>query len=229
MRLAADADLELRHAHRGRRGLGNFDPLGIVQEGFGDAADFRRHRRGEEQRLPRERDQLADAFDVGNEAHVQHAVGFVDDQQFDAGEQQPAAFGVVEQPAGGCDQDVDAARQLGVLVAERDAADQQRDVEFLADAVFVELFLDLGGEFAGRLEDQGAGHSGPGAALFQHGEHRKDEGRGLAGAGLGDAENVAAGQNVGDRLFLNGGRGGVTGGRNSGEHLIGQAEMGKRH
>ena len=202
---------------------------GIVQEGFGDAADFGRHRRGEEQGLPGERDQLADALDVGNEAHVQHAVGFVDDQQFDAGEQQAAALGMVEQPAGGCDQHVDAARQLGVLVAERDAADQERDVEFLAGAVFVELLLDLGGEFAGRLQDEGAGHPGPGAALFQHGEHRQDEGRGLAGAGLGDAENVAAGQNVGDRLFLNGGRGGVAGGRNCGEHLVGKTEMGKRH
>ena len=192
-----------------------------MQEGFGDARDFRRHRRGEEQRLPGERNQLADAFDVGNEAHVEHAVGFVDDQQFDAGEEQPAALGMVEQPARGCDQDVDAARQFGVLVAERDAADQQRDVEFLAGAVFVEAFLHLRGEFARRLKDQGAGHSGPGAAFFQHGEHGKDKGSGLAGAGLGDAENVPAGQNVGDCLFLNGGRGGVTGGRNRGEHLFG--------
>ena len=136
---------------------------------------------------------------------------------------------MVEQPAGGCDQNVDAARQFGVLVAERDAADQERDVEFLAGAVFVELFLDLGREFAGRLHDEGARHAGPGAALFQHGEHGQHEGRGLAGAGLGDAENVAAGQNVRDRLFLNGGRGGVTGGRNCGEHLVGKTEMGKRH
>ena len=202
---------------------------GLCRKASADAADFRRHRRGEEQGLPRERHQLADAFDVGDEAHVQHAVGFVDDQQFDAGEQQPAAFGVVEQAAGGRDQDVDAAGQFGVLVAERDAADQERDVEFLADAVFVEILFDLGREFAGRFEDQGAGHSCPGAALFQHGEHGQDEGSGLAGAGLGDAENVAAGQNVGDRLFLDGGRGRVTGSRNSGENLIGKAEMGKRH
>ena len=117
---------------------------------------------------------------------------------------------------------------LTVLVAERDAADQERDVEFLAGAVFVELFLDLGGEFAGRLQDEGAGHPCPGAALFQHGEHRQDEGSGLAGAGLGDAENVAAGQNVRDRLFLNGGRGGVAGGRNCGEHLVGQDRDGKK-
>ena len=202
---------------------------GLCRKASADAADFRRHRRGEEQGLPRERHQLADAFDVGDEAHVQHAVGFVDDQQFDAGEQQPAAFGVVEQAAGGRDQDVDAAGQFGVLVAERDAADQQRDVEFLADAVFVEILFHLGREFAGRFEDQGAGHSCPGAALFQHGEHGQDEGSGLAGAGLGDAENVAARQNVGDRLFLDGGRGRVTGSRNSGENLIGKAEMGKRH
>jgi len=114
---------------------------------------------------------------------------------------------MVEQPAGSCDQHIDAARQLDVLVAERNATDQKRDIEFLPGAVFVELFLDLRGEFAGRFQNQGAGHSGPGAALFQHGEHRKDEGRGLAGAGLGDAENVPAGQNMGNRLFLN--RGGV--------------------
>ena len=200
-----------------------------MQEGFGDAADFRRHRRGEEQGLPRERDQLANAFDVGNEAHVQHAVGFVDYQQFNAGEKQPAALGMVEQPARGCDQDVDAAGELAVLVAERNAADQERDIKFLSGAVFVELFLDLGSKFARRFDDEGAGHSCPGAALFEQSEHREDEGSGLAGAGLGDAEDVTAGQNVGDRLFLDGGRGGVAGGRNCGEHLVGKSKMRKRH
>src|ERR1019366_7614193 len=140
-------DLELRYALGGGRGPRNFDLLGIVEEGFGDAANFGGHRRGEEQRLPRKGDHLADAFDVGNEAHVQHAVGFVDHQQFDAGQQQSAAFGMVEQPAGGSDQDVDAAGQLGGLVAEGNAADQERDVELLPRPVFIELFLDLGGEF----------------------------------------------------------------------------------
>ena len=91
-----------------------------------------------------------------------------------------------------------------------------------------ELLLDLGCEFARRLQDQGAGHPGARAALFQQGKHRKDEGRGLAGAGLGDATRRSAGQNVGDRLFLNGGRGGVTGRRNCGEHLVGKSENGKK-
>jgi hypothetical protein len=38
---------------------------------------------------------LADALDVGNEAHVEHAVGFVDDEKLDARQQQPPAFEVI--------------------------------------------------------------------------------------------------------------------------------------
>src|SRR3979409_335008 len=114
---------------------------GMCREGSVVRADFGGHRRREEQRLPRKWNHFADTFDIGNEAHVQHAVGFVDDEQFDAGEQKSAALGMVEQAAGRCDQDVDAAGQFGVLVAERNPADQQRDVEFLTGAVFVERFV----------------------------------------------------------------------------------------
>ena len=192
-------------------GLRDFDLHRIVQELLGDALDFRRHGRGEEQGLARERHELADALDVGDEAHVEHAVGFVDDQQLDAGQQQPAALEMVEQAARRCDQHVDAARQLGVLVVERDAADEERDVELVVGAVLVEAFLDLRGEFARRLEDQRARHARPRAAGLQHGEHRQREGGGLAGAGLRDAEHVAAREHVGDRLFLDRGGGGVTG------------------
>ena len=150
---------------RGGRGLGHLDAHRIVQEGVGDALDFRRHGRREEQCLPRERHQLADALDVGDEAHVEHAVGFVDDEQFAAGEQQLAALGMVEQAAGRRDQHIDAAQQLGVLVVERDAADDQRDVEFVVLAVLLETLGDLRGEFARRLENERARHARAGAAL----------------------------------------------------------------
>ena len=165
----------------------------------------------------------------GNEAHVEHAVGFVDDEQLDAGEQEPAALEMVEQAAGRGDQHVDAARELGVLVVERHAADHQRDVELVACAVFVEALLHLRGELARRLQDQRARHARAGAALLQHGEHRQREGGGLAGAGLGDAEHVAAREHVRDRLFLDGGGGGVAGRLNRGENFVGQAELGKGH
>ena len=114
------------YAYRRGRRLRDFDPRGIVQEGFGDAADFRRHRRGEEQGLPRERNELADALDVRDEAHVEHAVGFVDHQKLHAGEQELAAFEMVEKAARRGDQDVDPAGDLGILVTEGNAADQER-------------------------------------------------------------------------------------------------------
>ena len=201
----------------------------IVQELLGDAPDFRRHGGGEEQRLPGERHELADALDVGDEAHVEHAVGFVDDQKLDAGHQQPAALGMVEQAARRGDQHVDAADQLAVLVVKRHAADDEGDVELVVLAVLVEAFLDLRRELAGRLEDQRARHARPRAALLEHGEHRQHEGRGLAGAGLRDAEHVAPGEHVGDRLFLDRGGGGVAGRCDGGENFFGQAELGKGH
>jgi hypothetical protein len=50
-------------------------------------------------------------------------------------------------------------------------------------------------------------------------------GRRFAGAGLRDAENIAARQHVGNCLFLDGSRGGVTGRRYGGENLVGQSEI----
>ena len=104
----------------------------------------------------------------GNEAHVEHAVGFVDDQNLDAGQQQLAALGEIEQAAGRCDQHVGAAHDLGFLIAEGNAADKKRDIELVVDAVSDETLFDLRGEFARRLEDQRARHAGPGAAFFEH-------------------------------------------------------------
>ena len=127
-----------------------------------------------------------------------------------------SAVMMIEQAARGRDQHVDAAHQLGVLVVERDAADDQRDVELVLGAVFVEAFLDLGSEFARWLEDQGARHAGPRTALLQHGEHRQREGGSLAGAGLRNAEDILPRKNVGDGLFLDRGRRRVTGRRNGG-------------
>ena len=91
------------------------------------------------------------------------------------------------------------------------------------------LSCDLRGEFARRLEDQRARHAGARAALFQHGEHRQHERGGLAGAGLRDAEHVAAREHVRDGLFLDRGGGRVAGRLDGGENFVGQAEIGKGH
>ncbi len=175
-----------------------------MQELVGNALDFRRHGRREEQGLPGKRHQFADALDVGNETHVEHAVGFVDHQQLDAGEQQSSAFGVVEQAAWCRDQNVDAADKFGVLVVERNAADDERDIELVVLAVFLEVIGNLRGEFARRLEDERARHARTRAALFEHCEHRQNEGSGLAGARLRNAQHIATCKHVRNGLVLDG-------------------------
>jgi hypothetical protein len=65
----------------------------------------------------------------------------------------------------------------------------------------VDRFGDLDRQFAGRREDQAGRRTGVASALareaLQHGQH---EGRSLAGAGLGDAQDIAPRQ--GDRNGL---------------------------
>jgi len=113
---------------------------------------------------------------------------------------------MVEQAARRGDQHIDAPVELLFLVAEGDAADEQRHGELAVFAVGLEILGDLGGKFAGGLKDERAGHPRPGAAARQAVYHRQGEGGGLACARLGNAENVASRQNLGDRLCLNGGR-----------------------
>ena len=200
-----------------------------MQERLRQPGDLGRHRGGEEQRLPSERHELADLLDVRDEAHVEHPVGLVDDEDLDAGQQEFAALREVEQAAGRGDQHVGAARDLGFLVAEGDAADQQRDVDLVIDAVAVERLFDLGREFARRLEDQRARHPRPGTAGLEPRDHRQGEGGGLARAGLGDTQDVPAFERVGDRLFLDGSRRGVAGRLYGLQDLVAEAEFVEVH
>src|SRR5215470_15211443 len=118
MRLTTGRYKQLRDRRGGGGGLRDLDAHRIVQEGIGDALNFRRHGRRKEKRLSRERYQFADPLDVGNEPHVEHAISFVDDEQLTTGQKQTSALEVIEQAARRGDQYVDAAQQLGVLIVE---------------------------------------------------------------------------------------------------------------
>jgi hypothetical protein len=70
---------------------------------------------------------LDQAFDVGQEAHVEHLVGLVEDQLGDVRQVEVAPVEVVEQPPGRADHDVDAAAQgLDLLVVADPAVDADR-------------------------------------------------------------------------------------------------------
>ena len=91
------------------------DAGGIAQHCVGELGDFLRHRRREEQRLPLLRQHGDDLLDVVDEAHVEHAVGFVEHQHFDLVEAQRALMNQIEQAAGRRDQHFDAARKRAHL------------------------------------------------------------------------------------------------------------------
>jgi len=185
-------DETLRNRRCGRCGKRNFHAFWILKEAIGQFLNFRRHCGREEQGLACKRNELGDALDIGNETHVEHAVGFVDDENLDGAHQKLAALEMVEQPAGGADQNVGAALELSVLVFEGNATDQKRDVQAVVLAVFLKVFSNLRSEFARRFEDQRTWHTGPCTTIFEKGQHRQHEGSGLARAGLRDAADVAA-------------------------------------
>ena len=68
------------------------------------------------------RQQREDLADVVDEAHVEHAVGLVQHQDLDLAQVDGLLLHVVEQPARGGDDDVDAAAQRIDLRLHADAA-----------------------------------------------------------------------------------------------------------
>ena len=151
-----------------------------------------------------------DLADVADEAHVEHAVGLVEDEDLDLRQVDRALADVVEQAARGRDDDLGAVAQRADLRIEADAAVDRDRPDRLLVAVRPDALLDLERELTGRGEDQGADQATAlGPAGVQALDHRQHEGRRLAGAGLGAGEEVAAGEDERDGLGLDRGRLGV--------------------
>ncbi len=152
-----------------------------------------------------------DLADFGNEAHVEHAVRFVEDEDLDLGEVHGALPDMVEQAAGRGDEDLDAApKDLDLRVDARAAIDD-RGAERNAAAVGLDGGGDLTRELTGGGQDQDADRMScrriPGVGVVAENlQDRQHEGGSLAGAGLGGGENVAAGEDEWDCRALDGRR-----------------------
>ncbi len=83
----------------------------LVRVGGGELAGRSLERRREEQRLALALALGDDAVDGGLEAHVEHPVGLIEDEDLDRLEADGAALEQILQPAGGGDQDVRLARR----------------------------------------------------------------------------------------------------------------------
>ncbi len=200
---------------------GDFDR--ILQVGLGDATDLRRHGGREQGHLALLRQLLQHGFDVVDEAHAQHFIGFVQHQGLQLGQVQGAAVQVVNDAAGGTDHDVHATAQGRQLLAVGLAAVYRQHAE-AGDLrrIGLEGLGDLDGQLAGRRQDQGLGLD---LLQVDVGQYRQGEGRRLAGTGLRLAQHVAAFQHRRDGGGLDRRRGFIADGADGLHDGLGQAEL----
>ncbi|OMP13915.1 hypothetical protein COLO4_00638 [Corchorus olitorius] len=183
-----------------RRGVaaGHFNGLRMTQVAGGQLLDLRRERRREQQRLAVCRQQVDDALQVGQEAHVEHAIGFVEHQHAHLRQVHAALLHVVEQAARRGHEDLHAAAQLLCLRVHVDAAEHHGAAQRRVLRVLGNVVVHLVGEFARGREDQRPhrvarrrrARIGVGQQVM---DDRQRETGGLAGAGLCGAHDVAAG------------------------------------
>ena len=217
----------LRDADRGGAAPADLHHLGIAQDVGREPGDHRRHRRREEQRLPTGRQPGDDPFEVRQEAHVHHTVGLVQHQGVDVVEARLVLVHVVEQPARRGDDQLDAGPQRLLLRPHRRAADHDAAAQRRVVGQGQQHVVDLLGQLARRREDERLGDVA--GAVEKPVQDRQEEGGGLAGAGLGGGDEVAAGEDHGDGLRLHRRRLGVAHVAR-GLHQRGmQAQFGERH
>ena len=141
---------------------------------------------------------------VGQKAHVQHPVGFVEHEKFHLVQLQRALFEMIEQTSGRGDHDVRAGAQFVGLPAVADAAINHGDFQIREARVIAHGRLDLRREFARRFQDERARAGG--IVLAEFGKNGQAERGGFAGAGLRAADDVLAGKHQRDGAELNGRR-----------------------
>ena len=185
--------------------------LGIGEELVGKLLDRPRHGCRKQKRLPRRGKLGTDALDVRNEAHVEHAVRFVDHQQFASVKEDVAAIKQIHQPPGRGNQHVDAFFERLHLITHRNAADQQGHGELVVLAVFFEIFGNLRGQFARRLKNERARHPCAAAPMGKNVDHRQDEAGRFARSGLRNTNQIAHHQHRRDGARLDRGRLGIAG------------------
>ncbi|CCF42315.1 hypothetical protein CH063_12353 [Colletotrichum higginsianum] len=187
----------------GRRLLVDRDVLGVPEAQAGQVGYLLALSGTEEQCLPRGGQVLDQGVDGGLEAHVHDTVRFVEHEDLQVIDVEAGGLiEVLQHAAGRADKDVHLGQAFGLLL-EALAADDEAGREVVVAADLAQDLEDLGGQLAGRGDDEGAKAVvlGPSRAV-QLLEDGDDEGERLSAAGLGGAEDVGAleGEGHGARL-----------------------------
>ncbi len=138
---------------------------------------------------------VEDVLEIVAEAHVEHLIGLVEHGGLECREVERAAFEMVAQTPGGADDDVRAVVELAALLRGVHAADAGGDARAGGAVEPDQLAADLEREFTRGGDDEGERlAAGDDAAVLadQVAGHCEAEGDGLARAGLGGDDEVAA-------------------------------------
>ena len=199
--------------------------LGIVLMRLGHRVDRSRIGGRKEDGLPRLRRAAQDLLHLLAKAHVQHAVGLVDDDGRDAAQIQRAAHDVIERPARRSDDHVHAPLQRRQLRLHRLPAREDQDGKArFTPPQLAEVARHLRAQLARGTQDQGLRVAFAPLQLLQD---RQAEGRRLPAAGGGLSDQVPARQQQRNGARLDGRRRGEA---QLGHHLTqggGEAERGE--
>ena len=179
-------------AYGGRRaGLGgNFHFHRLLQVTVRHTTDHIRHGGREQGDLTIVRALLDDPFDIIDEAHAQHFVGFVQYQSAQCGQVQLTLAHQVHDPARRTHDHLGATAQRADLGLIRRTAIDRQYMEFRhVLGVALARFGNLDRQFARRRQDQDLGR---GIAGVEARDQRQRKRRRLAGTGLGLAQQVTA-------------------------------------
>ena len=219
---------------------GNLNPLGIVQDPLGQFRNFLRHRGREEQGLLVFGQQLDDLANGGQEAHVEHPVRFVQDEDFHSSQVDETLLTQVFQPSRRCDQDVDSTLQSVNLWVLADSTDNDGMSQSGMATVSSQAVADLDRQLASGGQNQTANAAecsatilircgSSGWVLHQSVQHRQRKCSGLAGSGLCTTQKVASSHRSRYRSSLNRCRCFVSLSSDSTQNRLGEPNLSKSH
>ena len=207
----------------------DFDFHRLTQQRLRKTPDVFRVRRREQQILALRRQQLDDPANVGDESHVEHAIGFIEHQDLNGTEIHRALLGVIEQTTRRCHQDVGPAAQRFDLRIDAHATEDDQRAQLQIFAVGLDAFANLRRQLARRYQNQRSRR----ARAWTHGmqtlQKRQGESRRLTGSGLCTCEDVASGENFRDDAALDRRGFGVLAISKSPRQFGNQPKGGKRH
>ena len=150
----------LLHPVGGRVARGYINHRRVAQKIARQLADRLGEGRREQQSLPPLGQQRQQATDRRQKAEIEHSVALVQHQNLDSGQADGFLAQVVQQPPRRGHQDVNPAAQGVELRSHADAADQQGGAGCEVVTIDAHAVGDLGGQFAGWGQHQGAWPAG---------------------------------------------------------------------